>query len=338
MWPRGLLLFSISTLSVCKAIQYEAQLAWLESAPDSFDDEAEQRLINADHNPTLSRSVSFQPFKDIWGDLDADSALQDSDWTWRVNVSDVAVPDATHLEKNITDPHIVSLTWDFSWPGNDNLSDILGGNGSEFCWVQLDSNYDFPVNVTNTFTEDIATNSSCVPALGKACVDAILKIVPNNCVWESVDIDFTRFPECAGAFADSVHHNTEGEAYIGNFLNNTDPTFQLSSGGPFYLRLSVPVNGAQSETFNAVANGLNIVLLSAKIRESRSEAQHGYVQGSELLCTRVNATKLADKDQDGDGTAYVSEVVLLSSAQSLFSSIYFWRTAALIAGIMSALM
>ncbi|KAI0427234.1 hypothetical protein F5Y09DRAFT_344877 [Xylaria sp. FL1042] len=347
-------------ITLSRATEYKAIGTWFESAPSSFDDEAWQRIINADHNPTTSRSVSFQPFKNVFDELEPNSVLLASDWTWRkfltpytgslfltkvnacshptgVNVSEIPVPDAESVN-NITDPHIVSLTWDFSWFAGKNLSDILGGNGSEFCWVQLDSSYDLPVNITNTFTDDIASNStSCVPAFGQACVDAILRNVPGDCDWDSADLNFATIPECAGAFADSVHHNADGEAYLGDALNNSDPAQQPTNGETFYLKLSDPVNGTQSEKFNAVGNGLNVVLLNARIK-----AQTGYVQGSELLCTRVNTTKLAEKDTNGDGIAYVSEVVLLSGTQRQYSaspsSGCFWTMASLVCVVLYGLM
>ncbi|KAI8944562.1 hypothetical protein F4801DRAFT_571331 [Xylaria longipes] len=106
-----------------------------------------------------------------------------------VNVSEIPVSDAESVG-NITDPYIVSLTWDFPWPGN-NLSDALDGNGSEFCWIQLNGSYDLPVNVSNAFTKDVARDStSCLPAFGQACVEGILKSVPGNCERNPAGISF----------------------------------------------------------------------------------------------------------------------------------------------------
>ncbi|KAI1350225.1 hypothetical protein F5Y01DRAFT_161300 [Xylaria sp. FL0043] len=342
MWPKPLLLLSLSTFS--RATLYKEVGTWFESAPSTWDEEAQQRIIAADSTPTISRSVNFQPFKNVFEDLDPGDVLLFSNWTWRVNVTEIPVPDA-QTATNLSDPHIISLTWDFSWYSGKTLNDILGGdNETEFCWVQMDSSYDLPANITNLFREDVAQNStSCVPAFGQACVDAILHNVPGNCDWDTSRLDFTKIPECAAVFADSVHHNVGDEVFLGNVLN-TDETYESEyapqpplNGGPFYLRLSEPVSGAKSEEFEAVANGLNIAILNARIRTDA-----GHVQGSELICTRVNATKLVERDVNGDGAVYVSEVVLLSGTRgrysTLSSSSYVWTMASLLGAVIYGLM
>ncbi|KAI0441746.1 hypothetical protein F4803DRAFT_551764 [Xylaria telfairii] len=181
--------------------------------------------------------------------------------------------------------------------------------------------YDLPVRVVNAFTEDVAKNgTSCAPAFGQDCVDAVLRNILVSSDLKFAGIPFLMLLECAEVFAGTTHRHDGGQISIGNIPNDTDSAYQAKNNDTFFLNLSNPVNGTRRKKFNAVANGLNIILLGARIPTSNSPVQSDHVQGSELLCTRVKATKLPDKDDDGDGTAYVSDVVLLSECRSLYST------------------
>lgn len=173
----------------------------------------------------------------------------------------------------------------------------------------------------NAFTEDVTKNgTSCVLAFGQACVDTILNNVPVNCYLNFAGIPFSMIPECARVFAGTAHHNYGGHISIGNILNDTGSAYQAKNNDILFLNLPNLGNGKQSKKFNTVANGLSIILISAKILTSNGLVQSDHVQGSELFCTRVKTTKLPEKDEDKDGTAYVFEVVLLSGCRSLYST------------------
>ena len=75
----------------------------------------------------------------------------------------------------------MSTTWDFSWPADsgNNISSALSDLPGPLCittlaTANLGAGPDFPVNVTNAYTEDDTDNTSCVPVLGEECVRALL--------------------------------------------------------------------------------------------------------------------------------------------------------------------
>ena len=77
----------------------------------------------------------------------------------------------------IPDQYIVVLS-DGADSGN-NISSALGDLPGPLCittlaTANLGAGPDFPVNVTNAYTEDDTDNTSCVPVLGEECVRALL--------------------------------------------------------------------------------------------------------------------------------------------------------------------
>lgn len=63
--------------------KYGQLSGWRESALDSLDPKARDAIIQANHDPSATRSVAFKPFEEYWGSLAENSKLRDSEWTWR---------------------------------------------------------------------------------------------------------------------------------------------------------------------------------------------------------------------------------------------------------------
>ncbi|KAM7210660.1 hypothetical protein V8F06_013959 [Rhypophila decipiens] len=84
------------------------------------------------HPPNETQSITFKPFPD-------DPDLKNSEWTWRVNITDTPTPgqqinypfffsDNTPLEARG-----LVVTWDFVWPEGGVLSETLSQNAPTIC-------------------------------------------------------------------------------------------------------------------------------------------------------------------------------------------------------------
>ncbi|KAI6081411.1 hypothetical protein F4821DRAFT_264968 [Hypoxylon rubiginosum] len=323
-------------LSSVAAEQYGPTHIYTDSIPD-IEEAAQNVLRKANIDPTMTRSVRFKPFQQYWDQLPEDSPLRGAEWTWRINVSNIAAPGAEPEDGGIratVDPHVVSTTFDFSWPGSGNFSSAFGGMWKPLCLSDLgslDPVYpsaswtDLPVNVTNGYTEDDTDSTSCVPALGQACVDAMLAArggaiyaipdgtgpgcLPGAKSWQDL-------PECASTFGYSASVGQPlSQSLNGLRLDNTssantsDPRAEWTSGSGFYGWVSGPQNGSGSQAYYTATNQLRVLMINANLNGANNSEVVG---GPQLLCTRVNATKLPDVDGDGDGTVLTSEAVLES--------------------------
>ncbi|KAI1362293.1 hypothetical protein F5Y08DRAFT_312631 [Xylaria arbuscula] len=269
------------------------------------------------HNqhPNLSRSATFQPFKNAWADLAPDSVLRDTEWTWRVNVSQFYAPyNGSSVAERSDRQAFVSQTFDFSWSGDTNISEALDGDTGVLCITQFQQGFDLPVNVTNALTD----GTSCVPAFGQACVDAILNRVPTptperGCIGNSNGdyLAFPRLAECSGSF--SLHNFDSLTFGVGPDLGNA--TAQIDSGDTFWVNISGPVLGNETWLYEKTANQISFMLLVTTLPTSK-EPNASTVTGKELLCLRANNTKLPEVDVNRDGIALVGEVVLLSAGTS----------------------
>lgn len=275
---------------------------------------ARERVENAAQNPTLTRSVPFKPFDRYSDSLSEDSLLRDTEWKWRVNISDMAAPDAENAPE---DPHVAVTTYDFSWPGGANISTSLDNAIGQLCLATFRGVFDLPVNVTNAYAEKNTNSTSCEPVLGKDCINAILATPPpdrGTCVVPDL-VGWSDIPECAGSFGYAVHSRPQESHTLLGIYNGI--VFNASSGddgesGPmsgvgFYANVTEPLEGSGSRIFSSNANRLHLLFISTQIPIQGRTKPMDVV---DLLCMRVNATELPDVDGDGDGVAFTSEVVL----------------------------
>ncbi|KAI1805973.1 hypothetical protein F4811DRAFT_513232 [Daldinia bambusicola] len=290
---------------------------------DRIDPEAREVLRKANQNPTITRSVSYKPFQNKWSTIPADSVLRNAEWTWRINVSDVAAPHAesqppSPRDEQIADPHVASTTYDFTWSTSGNMSSALGGAPGPLCLTRLGDWVDLPVNVTNKYTEDAAQSTSCAPVLGQACVDAILEDekggASNSCSREQRRL-WSEIPECRSSFGYSRAASRSFETlsagvpvYDNRTTNDTSDDVFWESGQAFYRNVSEPLSGSRSKTFLQNSNRLHVLLVGAMVPDPRNPKFAALER--DLLCMRVNATTLPEVDPNGDGYSLTSEVVL----------------------------
>ncbi|RYP32498.1 hypothetical protein DL767_005187 [Monosporascus sp. MG133] len=299
---------------------YGPTFHWGPSLFNDIDPSAREVIQRANRDPTLTRSVPLRPFERYWGFLAEDSVLRDAEWTWRINISSIEAPDADSDGDAIADPHITSVTYDFSWPAGGNISTALDGASGPLCLMTLQDTVDLPVAATNGYTEDDGDSTSCEPVLGRECVAALLAQVPTprgtNCMLPT-RTPWSEVPECRdslGAF------HPFGQSFMSWPLgsNVSDDSGggrrEWLSGQAFYGNVSGPLDGGDSRLYNYMANRVHMMLMSVEL-PARDEGQT--VGGPELLCMRVNATELPEVDTDGDGVAFTYETVLESKGAQI---------------------
>ncbi|RYC66093.1 hypothetical protein CHU98_g150 [Xylaria longipes] len=284
------------------------------SIPNGLNASSLNTVINAQQHPNATHEVIFKPFGSEGGTSGSVSTLQDIEWAWRINVSDFTAPNST-IET--VDTHLVTTTYDFNWSGSDELSTNLNSSTARFCLTMTDF-HDLPVNITNTYTENDTNSTSCVSTLGQACVNAILKVgsflgnaAYGNCqgpsqIWSSI-------PECQSTlgYTSMVSRYLSLYTISPGFGNHTTKDFINGQG--WYGHFSSPQNGSGSNEYYTAMNRLHIVMINALVASSTG-FEGGYSEGPQLLCMRVNATKLPTKDTNGDGVTWTSEAVLESAA------------------------
>lgn len=135
------------------------------SAPDT----GSQGFIDANNNPNASNTVFFQHY--YQGSVNA--ALT-SNWSWTVKVSDVVAPPNSSVDPPLSsDAHVAYTTYEFSWPDDGDLNEVLQDENN----ANPNGRYDscayiftalFPSNVSKKFDE--GSDSNCTNILGAECV------------------------------------------------------------------------------------------------------------------------------------------------------------------------
>ncbi|KAI1322374.1 hypothetical protein F5Y16DRAFT_42005 [Xylariaceae sp. FL0255] len=291
------------------------------SVPSNLDSTSTGYLKNAQNNPNSTRTVTFKPFASVEG-LDNDSAAQDLEFSWRINISDFSAPNAASSDFNaVTDPHIISASYDFTWSGNSNLSSFFGGTTPSFCFG-IFSTPDMPVNVTNAYTSD--DDSDCTKALGSDCVKAILAKNTfsgdpddgHGCISD----EWSTIPECASTLGYVLQ--VVGEADVDEFGAGFNDTRIFSEAGGWYAHISGAQNGSGSDDYYFQANRLHVALLNPVIQTSDDNGDDLIGQGPSLICMRVNSTALPTKYANGTDITLTSEAVVAASSGNSGSGAY----------------
>lgn len=246
--------------------------------------------IEAHQNPNATRSINFKPFPDYpdWNN---------TEWKWRVNVTDFA------QRENRLDLRTVHVVYDFSWPQAGNITDTFPINNRSFCMTYAVTEYT-PANITNKWTEDNADSTDCAPALGQACVDAVLAASTQNggnsntscitprTIWADI-------PACAGTF----EYIRQRDQYR-SFGVSTQNIKNRASGAVVGV-LSSGRNKGNATVYDDYLNTLHVVLLNPP-----PLVVNGSIQGSngtpkkQLLCMRVSTERKEipeEEKQDGAG-------------------------------------
>ncbi|KAK3637366.1 hypothetical protein LTR56_013716 [Elasticomyces elasticus] len=130
--------------------------------------------------PVLFRDASRTP---ISTGTNVFRVANGEDWQWRVNVTNVAVANATDLSQDLgSDPHVAYTTYDLRWPGNGTLNDQLARMAND---PQLGSSDSSTTNLTMCAYIIYGIKASkqetgCSDALGSQCMQGILSSLALN--------------------------------------------------------------------------------------------------------------------------------------------------------------
>ncbi len=237
-----------------------------------------------------------------------------------VNISSFPVPPGLYISnKTIADPYYTTTTYDISWASNSNFSQALGGDHNPFCYYVATA-IDYPVNVTNKYTDEQANSTDCSPVLGKTCVDAIVakaKSSIRGAEWCQSPGYWAETPECADTLGYTVHAaGSFGAGGTGYNLTNTTAQ-SLEKGDGFFGYWSQEESGSNRTRYLMESNQLQILMFYG-LFPTEDNAQTGGGQAvAQLLCTRVNTTKLSDSsDLNKDGVTLTSEALFAYTSGS----------------------
>ncbi|KAL0944788.1 uncharacterized protein CTRU02_202675 [Colletotrichum truncatum] len=230
----------------------------------------------------------------------------DTDWTWRINVTDIALP---HLEgqlegdlESIVNPHLISISYDFEWPGGGNMSQAMGDFTGSFCVTSIVSPIS-PYGDNGLPTTDGGNGNGCESVLGPDCVKAILKGSNSKSSNECVDpsLEWHRIPECNSALdlqlysmsTFDVHGKIDGSFYTA--LRDGSANTTRYSGSGFYGRSTGVVNGSEAPGMYAEFYDQLHVMMVGYAHEGKNNTQ--------LLCMRPNGTTSSDEEPTPTGTS-----------------------------------
>lgn len=172
---------------------------------------------------------------------------------------------------------------------------------------------DLPVNIINKYTEESANSTDCLPTLGQECVDSLLSasggavtISDDGHVCIPPRKSWSKLAGCQSSIGNAtVYSVLTGDYPLGgvNPLNNATAS-PWTSGQGFFVNVSEALNGSLSNGYLESVNRLHVLMVNTRIP---TETEGDFVGGPELHCMRVNATKLPERDADGNGVAMTSE-------------------------------
>lgn len=150
----ALFFLAVSVLLSCSLAQTSSSYVRLQG--NSSGPAAGYETLNAaDKAPNASHAVAFQ-------------LSPDRDWTWTLQISDVALP---NISTTIQEAHVAYTTWHLSSTANasSDLDNLSSSSSESTCIYLIDAH--FPSNVSTSWND---ASSSCASAIGSQCESAIL--------------------------------------------------------------------------------------------------------------------------------------------------------------------
>lgn len=206
-------------------------------------------------------------------------------------MTEVSIPGAPLGHDTDAIPRLTATTHDFTWPGGGNISTQLEDDVPFCVKTARFYSWGFLRNVTNAFTEDDASSTSCVPAFGEAFVNAILEDDCNATRGNPVDWDDLQ--ACRGSvqspgtrFTRVIHDHADLNKPLSNNVSLDKFKWEYVSGEQFmYSRTWVydPEAEDAARAFQNESRALQVVLL-----QTEAQTGEGREKTSQLLCTRVD--------------------------------------------------
>jgi hypothetical protein len=226
-----------------------------------------------------------------------------------------AAPSTADLGIDFVDPHIVHTAYDFSWPNGGNLSSVTNQSTDPFC-ITVGWYTGYKAYVSNSYGEVDAGSADCVPALGAACVNAILSAPrepPENGCKPPTELNaWWNLVECATTLLGKDYHRLSTDDLNNQSLVDSGEVYPRESGQPIWGDMSKAFEGSNTTAYLHQANRLQVMLFDPAFSTGDETWR-----GPQLLCTRVVTSELSTDEGAGQ-----------SGEPSLrYFSIYPWEAA-----------
>ncbi|KAK0796789.1 hypothetical protein LTR75_010090 [Friedmanniomyces endolithicus] len=186
-------------------------------------------------------------------------------WSWRVNITNVAVPNATAASSGdgaslTPDPHVAYTTYDLRWPNsgtlNDQLISMANTSGA------ASSGLDMCAYVTTGIVAKQA-QSNCSSALGDQCVQSILNDLANSpnaatCGWAPM----ATLQGCENVFVNATNGLYTLGFTLGNSTASSNSTAQaLQPNEAFFYSTSEAIAATNLIYLDAQKQALQLMIL-----------------------------------------------------------------------------
>ncbi|KXT14241.1 hypothetical protein AC579_7563 [Pseudocercospora musae] len=256
----------------------------------------------------VSKSVPFHPIRP--------NDANRKPWTWTVNVTELAVPDAESppgvrkRSLDLTFHSIVNTVYSLGWETDGNatslpveLDEQRARSSEALCVHPIEMSSLFPPNVTNLYNDTADASGSCATTIGQTCVDAIRDAVTseprdrNGCRGRGLNL--TAIAESTGNLHTYPLNNPDNiDNGTSRFQNET-----YSSGDAFRYISSVPYDTTRIQyAFDEEQLRVHMVLVDAGDDSFNA------------VCMRVNASVEATDDPQTGAESLSAGVVSESKA------------------------
>ncbi|KAH6692389.1 hypothetical protein F5X68DRAFT_273665 [Plectosphaerella plurivora] len=224
-------------------------------------------------SPNATNTVTFEP--------GTTNDQMTTEWTWRVNVSSVAVSANISLQ----DPHVVETTWDMSFGDQPNLASAVQNVTAVCAAVIVRTNW--PLNVTRNFDTD---SGSCNTVLGSDCVSAIIA----KSMWDSTTESCSVTPELIDipACRDTL---LNGDASLYMALGDLLPGDVESGQGIARTTSAIHAGSESAERYEEALNDMQLSVI-----EFVTVGSGQTYTALQAVCNRVNRGGKVDEEDGND--------------------------------------
>ncbi|CBX99621.1 hypothetical protein IAQ61_005125 [Plenodomus lingam] len=250
----------------------------------SGSDEAVRVFEDAGYSPNASDVVTFtQNFNNTA-----------EEWTWRINVSEIAVPDNSQdlgLERaNFSEGlHVAHTQWQLVWPGEED--DLLSFVKSRSVDSARFSAFMATVysNITDRFED--SDDGDCTPMLGERCVESIR----NRAVNGEDEMAWSNLEGCESTFDARDQSTSRGISFSMNA--DDEGLVEWPRNGTLVFATSAAYGPGETAAYNQAIHALHILVMNYKYGQ-------GPVVGASnatVVCRVVEKAAGADNPEQGPG-------------------------------------
>ncbi|KAK5130989.1 hypothetical protein LTR08_001401 [Meristemomyces frigidus] len=258
-------------------------------------------LEQAGRTPNSTSSVQFSPH------FSGDAASEGS-WVWSVNITNVAVPNATVPESGqsppITlDPHVAFTQYDLGWSGNTSLNGELAAssNAAALCLTTIVG--DIPQSVASNYSQ--SDNGDCTSTLGSECIASLLNSMEPLQAGDCPAPSFGNLKGCEGSLSAAGYMFTSALGNASNASNATAGDYTKRNGFAYTLSNALPATNLTN--YVHAQDMLQMLVLTA-------------VTGSELTISTIMCQRVSERGVSGNTTTTADPSSISASPSSTASS------------------